>query len=479
MASKKLSKFSQNDDFAVALAVHLVPFQLQSKINHASFIHDSTSIFMETHDILAELEWRGLVHQMTNETNLAVWLREKPRTVYAGFDPTAASLHVGHLVALMNLRRFQQFGHRPIVVAGGATATIGDPSGKNEERNLLSKEIVEQNVRSIESQIKKFLRFDDSSSGAILVNNFDWLSKFSYIDFLRDVGKHFPVSMMLAKDSVKMRLEQSESGGAASGLSFTEFSYMLMQSYDFVHLHRNFGCELQIGGSDQWGNITLGCEFGRRVGGYVMNGLTSPLLTKSDGKKMGKTEAGALWLDPNRTSPYQFYQYWMNLDDSDVEKTLKIFTELQHSEITQIMTEHQNDRGKRTAQKCLAGELTRLVHGDEGVRTAQKATEIFFGGQISELNDAELNSIFADVQSKEISRDRLVSGLSLIDALCESGLAKSKGDARRTIEQGGASINNISQPREIHTILGVDHLASETIMVVRTGKKNYALLKFV
>ena len=429
-------------------------------------------------DIIQELTWRGLVHQMTSPDTVAAWLMEKPRTVYIGFDPTADSLHVGHLVALMNLRRFQQFGHRPVALAGGATGTIGDPSGKSEERNLLSMEQIEENIKGIEKQFRKFLRFDDSPTGALLVNNADWLSKMLYIDFLRDVGKHFPVSMMLAKDSVRLRLDNTSQEDGTGGLSFTEFSYMLMQSYDFVHLYRTYNCEMQLGGSDQWGNITMGCDFARRVGVKgQLQGMTSPLLTKSDGGKMGKTESGTLWLDPNRTPPYQFYQYWINLDDADVEKTLKIFTDLTRQEIVSVLAEHQSDPGKRTAQRKLADELTRLVHGEEGLSTAKRATNIFFGGEITALDDASLCSIFADVPSKKLPRQRLTEGLSVIDALVESGLSSSKSEARRTIQQGGAYINNRPMSDE-KTVLTAEHLASESVMVLRTGKKKYALLRF-
>ena len=444
-------------------------------------------------DIIHELSWRGLIHQMTSPETLADWLKEKPRTVYVGFDPTADSLHVGHLVALMNLRRFQQFGHRPIALAGGATGMIGDPSGKSEERNLLTKEQIEENIKGVEKQFRNFLRFDDSSTGAsapgsvngaLLVNNADWFSKIMYIDFLRDVGKHFPVSMMMAKDSVRLRLDNTE-----SGLSFTEFSYMLMQSYDFVHLYKTYNCEMQLGGSDQWGNITMGCEYARRMGlGGQLQGLTSPLLTKSDGGKMGKTESGTLWLDPNRTPPYQFYQYWINLDDADVEKTLKIFTDLSQQEIAEVMSQHRTDPGKRIAQRRLSDELTRLVHGEAGLSTAQKATEIFFCGEIvsrgavsrsacGAIDDATLCSIFADVPSKELPKDRLSQGLTLIDALVESGLASSKNEARRTIQQGGAYVNNRPM-NDVDTVLTAEHLASESVLVLRTGKKRYALLRF-
>jgi len=424
-------------------------------------------------NIIEELSWRGLIHQMTSPDTLAGWLMEKPRTMYIGFDPTADSLHVGHLVALMNLRRFQQFGHQPIALAGCATGMIGDPSGKSEERKLLTKEQIETNLKGVEKQFRQFLRFDDSPTGAVLANNADWFSKLMYIDFLRDVGKHFPVSMMLAKDSVRLRLDNTE-----SGLSFTEFSYMLMQSYDFVQLYEKHNCEMQLGGSDQWGNITMGCEYARRIGlGGQLQGLTSPLLTKSDGGKMGKTESGTLWLAPNRTPPYQFYQYWINLDDADVEKVLKIFTELTQSEIVDVMAVHQTDPGKRTAQRRLADELTRLVHGEDGLSIARRATDIFFGGEISALDDASLCSIFAEVPSKELPKQRLSEGLSLIDALVESGLSPSKSEARRTIQQGGAYINNRPMS-DVSTILTDEHLASESVMVLRTGKKKYALLRF-
>ncbi len=438
-------------------------------------------------DILSELYWRGLVHQMTDTaTSLTDWLQVRPRTVYAGFDPTADSLHVGHLLPLLNLRRFQQFGHCPIALAGGATGTIGDPSGKSEERKLITVAEVEHNVRSIEKQIRKFLRFDDSPSSAILVNNYDWLSKFTYIDFLRDVGKHFSVNVMMAKESVKMRLGNNAENTDAAGLSFTEFSYMLMQSYDFVHLYRTYGCEMQIGGSDQWGNITLGCDFGRRLGilkdGDQLCGLTSPLITKSDGGKMGKTESGALWLDPNRTPPYQFYQYWVNLDDADVEKMLKVFTDLNAAEIDAVMAEHGSEPSKRVAQRRLAEEFTRLVHGEEGLSVAKRATDILFGGEIDHLSDAQLASIFADVPSRELPRDRLENGLPVIDAFVESTLCKTKGDARRSIQQGGAYINN-RRVASHDVVLGLSDLASvdsaNPVMVLRVGKKNYALLRFV
>ncbi len=426
-----------------------------------------------THDVISELSWRGLIGQTTDDVNLPRLLLERPRTLYAGFDPTADSLHVGHLMALMVLRRFQQAGHRPIAVVGGATGMIGDPSGKNEERNLLSLDALRANIAGMEPQLRRFLDFDCGPNSAVLVNNYDWTCKFSYLEFLRDVGKHLSVNVMLTKDSVRSRLERSD-----AGLSYTEFSYMLLQAYDFVHLYDEFGCELQVGGSDQWGNITAGIDLARRLRGVQLYGCTCPLLTKSDGSKMGKTESGALWLSAERTSPYHFYQYWINLEDTEVGRCLRFFTDLRQDEIEPLLAEHQSDPGRRVAQRRLGAELTGLVHGADGLRIAERATEIFFGAEISELDDAELAGIFADVPSKELPRDRLSGeGLSLIDALVESGLAKSKGEARRTISQGGAYVNN-RRAEGIEKRLTPADLASESMIVLRSGKKNYALLQF-
>jgi tyrosyl-tRNA synthetase len=425
-------------------------------------------------DVYVELAWRGLVHQATDAAAMPAWLAEKPRTLYAGFDPTADSLHVGHLVAVMVLRRFQQAGHRPIALVGGATGMIGDPSGKNEERSLLGLEVLRANTAAIERQLRRFLDFQCGANSALLLNNYDWMGKWPYLDFLRDVGKHFPVNVMLAKDSVRMRLERSD-----AGMSYTEFSYMLLQAYDFVYLSQHYGCELQVGGSDQWGNITAGIDLARRMHGTGLYGMTCPLLTRSDGTKMGKTESGALWLSPERTSPYHFYQYWINLDDADVGKCLRLFTDLSQQEICQVEEEHRSDPGRRVAQRRLAEELTRLVHGSEGLAAAQRATEIFFGAEIGHLNDAELAGIFADVPSRELPRGRLDGpGLPLADALVESGLVKSKSDARRVITQGGAYVNN-RRAEGLDTRLGPADLAGESILVLRAGKKSYALLRFV
>ncbi len=424
-------------------------------------------------DIIAELAWRGLLNQTTDDKHLAAWLMEKSRSVYIGFDPTADSLHVGHLLQVMTLRRFQRAGHRPIALVGGATGMIGDPSGKSAERNLLSVEVLRANVEAMGKQLARFLDFDCGPTSALMVNNYDWMGKFGYLEFLRDVGKHFPVNVMLGKDSVKSRLERTD-----SGLSYTEFSYMLLQAYDFVTLYDTCGCELQAGGSDQWGNITAGIDLARRMRSVQLYGLTAPLLTKSDGTKMGKTESGALWLDPAKTSPYRFYQYWINLADADVGKCLRYLTDLDRETIEEIEVQHAAAPDKREAQKRMASELTRLVHGEEGLASAIRATSVLFGAEIVHLNDAELAEIFADVPSRELSRDQLAGeGLPVVDALVESGLAKSKGEARRTLAQGGAYLNNrrLEQP---DLKLGLDALASETVMVLRAGKKNYALLRF-
>jgi tyrosyl-tRNA synthetase len=425
-------------------------------------------------DIIEDLRWRGLIHQTTDDANLAAWLLTEPRTLYAGFDPTAESLHVGHLMPLLMLRRFQKTGHRPIALVGGATGMIGDPTGKSEERNLLSEELLKQNIAGIATQVAQFLNFDSSNkTAAILVNNFEWMNHFRYLDFLRDVGKHFPINVMLAKDSVKGRLDRD------SGISYTEFSYMLLQAYDFVYLNEHFGCQLQVGGSDQWGNITAGIDLARRMRSIQLYGITCPLLTKSDGGKMGKTESGAVWLSASRTSPYAFYQYWINVDDADAGKCLRFLTELSRKEIELLDIARVNNPAARDSQRRLAEELTQLVHGESGLAAARRATAIFFGAEIDAVSDIQLGEIFIDVPNKELPRERLGGdGLNIIDALVEAGLAKNKSDARRTVEQGGAYVNN-RPVADIKAQLGSQYLASETVMVLRSGKKRYALLRFV
>ncbi|NLX56480.1 MAG: tyrosine--tRNA ligase [Planctomycetaceae bacterium] len=423
--------------------------------------------------IYDELKWRGLLHQVTDEEHLARWLHEGSRTLYLGVDPTADSLHIGHFLPVMTLRRFQRAGHRPILLVGGATGMVGDPSGKSEERNLLSVDTLRANVAGMERQMRRLLDFDAASGSARLVNNYDWMSQFGYLEFLRDVGKNFPVNVMLAKDSVKSRLERVD-----GGLSYTEFSYMLLQAYDFLHLYERYGCELQVGGSDQWGNITAGIDLARRVHGVQLYGLTLPLLTKSDGTKMGKTETGAIWLSADRTSPYAFYQYWINVSDEDAGKCLRLLTELDRAEIESLDAARQAEPHLRQSQRRLAETLTQLIHGDAGLAKAQQATQVFFGAECGDLTDRELLEIFADVPSQEVPRARLEGeGLSLIEALVLAGLAKSNGDARRAIEQGGAYVNNRRRTDLATRLTGAD-LAGGSVVVLRSGKKRYALLRF-
>jgi len=422
-------------------------------------------------DILDELQWRGLIAQVTDEAGLHRWLNEQPRTLYGGFDPSSDSLHVGSLLPLMNLRRFQRAGHRPIALVGGATGMIGDPSGKSEERNLLTEDVLERNVEGMAEQMRRFLDFEGSNP-AILVNNYDWMQQFSYLEFLREIGKNFPVGVMLAKDSVKSRL------ASEAGISYTEFSYMLLQAYDFVHLYDRFGCELQVGGSDQWGNITAGIDLARRMRSVQLYGMTFPLLLTSDGRKMGKTEQGALWLSPEKTSPYEFYQYWINVGDADAGGCLRMLTELSREQIEELDDARDENPAARDSQRRLSEELTQLVHGEAGLAVAKRATDVFFGAEISDLDDRQLAQIFADVPSQELPRDRLAGeGLNILDALVEAGLAKSKSDARRTVSQGGAYVNN-RRAEGIETQLGLKDLASETTLVLRSGKKKYALLRF-
>ena len=425
-------------------------------------------------DIFSELTWRGLIHQTTDEKHLAEWLADGSRTVYVGFDPTAPSLHVGSLMPLMTLRRFQKAGHHPLALVGGATGMIGDPSGKSQERNLLSADSLEDNIQGLKSQMLKFLDFTPGPFAAVLVNNFDWMRQFSYLDFLRDIGKNFPVNVMLAKDSVKSRIGRDE-----GGISYTEFSYMLLQAYDFVHLYDKYGCELQVGGSDQWGNITAGLDLARRMRNTHLYGITSPLLTKVDGSKMGKTESGTVWLSPERTSPYAFYQYWINIDDADIGMCLRYLTELEREEIEALDASRTESPHLRESQKRVAEELTRLVHGSPGLASAQRASNAFFGAQIDKSSDEQLLEIFSDVPSKELVMERLEDdGLNIVDAMREAGLANSNGEARRAVQQGGAYVNN-RRVDSIETSLTTQNLVGESIIVLRSGKKKYALLRFV
>ena len=426
---------------------------------------------MSQTDLLAELSWRGLIHQCTDQEGLSKLLGSGPQTVYIGFDPTASSLHVGSMMQLMMLRRFQKAGHRPIALVGGATGMIGDPSGKSEERNLLSPEQLQANVDGVAGQMRKFLDFDGQHA-ALLLNNFDWMQNYSYLDFLRDVGKSFPVGAMLGKESVRARLESE------AGLSYTEFSYMLLQAFDFVQLCKTHGCRIQAGGSDQWGNITAGIDLARRMLGEQVFGITAPLLTTSDGRKMGKTESGAIWLDANRTSPYQFYQYWRNVDDADVMRCIAYLTEIDREEYQELSQVTENDPGRRTAQNRVAEWMTEFVHGSDGLTSAGKASKILFGGEIGSQTDSSLGEIFADVPSSQEQKDRLQGeGYWIVEALQAAGLVGSGGEARRAIKDGGVYLNN-ERVTDDQYRLTLDDLASETVLILRKGKRNYALLKF-
>ncbi len=419
--------------------------------------------------ILEELKWRGLIKQCTDELNVAKLL-EQPTHVYAGFDPTADSLHVGSLLPLTLLRRFQSFGHTPICLVGGATGMVGDPSGKSAERNLLDRESLAKNVAGIQRQVSQFVNFEGKNA-AVLVNNFDWMQGFSFLDFLRDVGKNFPVNTMLAKDSIKSRIERDD-----EGISYTEFSYMLLQAYDFVYLAKHHDCRLQIGGSDQWGNITAGIDLGRRMLGQQLFGMTCPLLVNSEGQKMGKTERGAVWLDAERTSPYEFYQYFFNVADADVLNIIKLLSDITQEEFRELESIPPDKAFERVPQRRLAESLTALVHGQAGIASAKQASEILFGGEINNLSSKELKSIFHDVPNATVSSETFSIGqLNLIDALVQCGLSKSKSEAKRGIEAGSIYINN-RRESEIDRCLSASDLIGDSSIVLRSGKKRYAIL---
>ncbi len=394
-------------------------------------------------------------------------------TVYNGFDATADSLHVGHMVPLLALARLQRFGHHPIALAGGGTSMIGDPSGRSTERNMLSRQMIEANVESIKQQLARFLDFEVKTNPARLMNNADWLLPLNLVDFLRDIGKHFTVNSMLSKDSVKNRLEREE------GLSFTEFSYMLLQSYDFLHLHDTTGCKLQTGGSDQWGNITAGAELVRRMRGAPVYALVYPLITKADGSKFGKSETGTVWLSAERTSPYRFYQYWFNADDRDVVNYLKYFTFLSQERILELEAGVKEHPEQRLAQRELATQMTGLLHGETALARAEAATAVLFGGEISGLSAADIEDIFADVPSSELPRAQLEGpGLGLADLLATTSLAKSKGEARRSMAEGGIYLNNRRVTDEKQSAGPADVIDGRFI-VLRKGRKNYHLVKVI
>src|SRR5437773_692473 len=421
-------------------------------------------------NILEELEWRGLIADCTDRTEL----EQKaigPLTLYCGFDPSADSLHVGNLVPLLGLRRFQLLGHHPIAVAGGATGSIGDPSGKTAERQLLTKETIATNIASVKEQLRRLLDFDTKPNPARLVDNASWTENVSYLDFLRDIGKHFSVNQMIGKESVRARMEDRE-----VGISYTEFSYMLLQALDFYVLCKEYNCELQIGGSDQWGNITAGIDLCRKKLGKQVYGLTLPLITNADGTKFGKTEAGAIWLDLKRTSVYKFYQFWIRTDDRDVIRYLKYFTFLPREEIEALERRHAKEPEARAAHKVLAKAVTDLVHGSGATAEAVRASEILFGGGLDGISETTFNEIVGEVPTKEIEKAKLDgAGSPLVELLVHSALSPSKGQARKDIEGGGVYVNNVRESKSNRTISTNDLLFGRHLLL-RKGKRNYVVV---
>lgn len=427
-------------------------------------------------DFINELTWRGMIHTMMPGTDEQ--LRKEMTTAYLGIDPTADSLHIGHLCGVMMLRHLQRCGHKPIVVLGGATGMIGDPSGKSAERNLLDEATLRHNQEAIRKQLGRFIDFDsDAPNSAELVNNYDWMKEFSFLDFARDIGKHITVNYMMAKDSVKRRLN----GEARDGLSFTEFTYQLLQGYDFLHLYQTKGCRLQLGGSDQWGNITTGTELIRRKLGGEAFALTCPLITKADGTKFGKTEHGNVWLDANYTSPYRFYQFWLNVSDEEAEKYLKIFTFLSREEIEALSSQHAADPGKRPLQRKLAEELTVLVHGREAYEAAVEASQLLFSANAAEalhkIDEATLLDILEGVPTYEVSRADMEGGVPLLELLAvKTKIFPSKGEARKMAQQGALSINK-AKVTDPQTVIGTESLLQNKYILVQRGKKNQFLIK--
>jgi tyrosyl-tRNA synthetase len=420
--------------------------------------------------LLDELNDRGLIADITDRDGLAALLASQVVPVYAGYDPTSESLHVGNLVPTILLKRFQLAGHRPIVVVGGATGMIGDPSGKNAERNLLDDATLATNVAGIRAQLSRLLDFDDPTTGAVMTNNADWTRGVGYLEFLRDIGKHLTINYMLGKDSVSNRLETE------SGISYTEFSYMLLQAFDFVQLAKLHGCRLQVGGSDQYGNITAGCELQHKLRGPKVFGLTAPLLLDSAGEKMGKTSTGErVWLDPERTPPYAFYQYWLNRDDEEAARLLRLFSLRPLAELAELIREHDTDRSRRNAQRELARALTAWVHGAAMMSRVETASRVMFGESLDGLTDEDLGVLAGTVPTIDVPRTELASGVGIVDLLART-IADSRGAARRLVTQGGAYINN-RRVTEVEHQVTLEHLATETMIVVRGGKKDYCLVR--
>ncbi|MBT8393779.1 MAG: tyrosine--tRNA ligase [Bacteroidia bacterium] len=428
-------------------------------------------------NFVEELKWRGMIHDVM--PGAEVHLEEEMRSAYIGFDPTSDSLHIGNLVPIMLLAHYQRCGHKPVALVGGATGMIGDPSGKSSERNLLNEETLKFNQEGIKNQLAHFLDFEsDSENAAVLVNNYDWMKEFTFLDFIRDVGKHITVNYMMAKDSVKNRITSESS----EGMSFTEFTYQLVQGYDFLHLFREMNCTIQMGGSDQWGNITTGTELIRRIGGGKGFAITCPLITKSDGSKFGKSEGGNVWLDANRTSPYKFYQYWLNSSDEDAEKYIKIFTFLSKDEIDVLIKEHSEGPHLRVLQKKLAEVITTMVHSEEDFKNAEKASNILFSksfkDDIQTLNEEIFLDVFEGVPKAEISRSEIEEGLDMIAALsAKTNFLNSNGEARRALKENSVSVNK-KKVKEDYRITNVD-LINETYVVINKGKRNTYIIKVV
>ena len=426
-------------------------------------------------NFVEELKWRGMIHDMMPGTEEQ--LKKEMTTAYVGIDPTADSLHIGHLVSVMILRHFQRCGHKPIALIGGATGMIGDPSGKSAERNLLTEETLRHNQACIKAQLSKFLDFDsDAPNAAELVNNYDWMKGFSFLDFAREIGKHITVNYMMAKDSVKRRLN----GEARDGLSFTEFTYQLLQGYDFLHLYETKNCKLQMGGSDQWGNITNGTELIRRKNGGDAFALTCPLITKADGGKFGKTESGNVWLDPRYTSPYKFYQFWLNVSDDDAAKYIKIFTFISREEIESLIAEHAAAPHLRLLQKRLAKEVTCMVHSEADYNAAVEASGILFGNAAAEtlhkLDEDTLLAVFEGVPQFEVARATVEAGVKAVDLFAEhAAIFASKGEMRKLVQGGGVSVNK-EKLTAFDKIITTDDLLNGKYLLVQRGKKNYYLI---
>ena len=422
-------------------------------------------------NVFEELKWRGMIYDST--PGVEEVLASQKVAGYIGFDPTAPSLQIGNLFAVMALVHLQRYGHTPIVVVGGGTALIGDPSGKDKERPLLAKEEIEAHKQRFREQFKRFLDFETKSNPAIMVDNAEWLVPLNLIDFLRDIGKHFTVNYMLTKESVRRRLEQEE------GISYSEFSYMLLQAYDFLVLYDRYGCVLQMGGSDQWGNITAGIELIRRLRGGKAYGLVLPLITTASGVKFGKTEAGTIWLDPTLTSPYKFYQFWFNTDDRDVIRYLKFFTLLPREKIEELEQEVASSPEKREAQRTLAREVTRMVHGETALSRAERASRILFGEEIKDVTAQEIEEIFGDVPSTEVGEGELTGeGILVTELLVKCGLASSRSDGRRLIQGGGIYLNNV-RVTDIEQRVSIEQAIEGKFLVLRKGRKDYHLVRIV